>query len=126
MVKHNSDAFTPDTWPAFFAHMEAFHRKHGSKAFAACLEESLHAAAATASAAPVQKYHTHAYFLWTDGIGYRADSVDALRVEGVLPRVDKYMVGAASRAPRLAALHGLWYVSVKKAGTRSSHTNFHP
>ena len=78
MVTYNSDAFTPETWPAFKAHMDGFHRKHGSKAFAACLEQSLHAAPSDASADPVEKYHTHGYFLWTDGIGYRAESLDEL------------------------------------------------
>ena len=126
MVTYNSDAFTLDTWPAFKAHMDAFHRHHGSKACAACLEESMHAARAAASAEAGKKFHAHGYFLWTDGIGYRADSLDELRFEGVRPRVDKCSVGSASRAPRLAALHGLWYVSVMKAGTRASYTNFHP
>ena len=34
--------------------------------------------------------------------------------------------GANSRAPRQAALHGLWYVAVEKAGTQRAYSSLQP
>ena len=123
MLTYNSNGFTPETWPDFEKHMEGLHRRLGSKAFSACLEESLHAATPVPA---VKRVHTHGYLLWTDGVGYRSDSLEDFRFQGVLPRVDKCTVGANSRTPRLAALHGLWYVSVFKLGTLKAVSNFKP
>ena len=123
MLTYNSTFFTRGTWPKFYKHMDDLHQRLGSRAYNACLEESLHAAAA---ALTPQRFHTHGYMLWTDGVGYRNESLEDFRFEGVLPRVDKCTVGSHSRTPRQAALHGLWYVSVFKSGTLEAHTNFVP
>ena len=123
MLTYNSDDFSLDTWAPFKLHMETLHEQHGSKAFAGCLEESLHATTGQPAAG---KFHTHGYLLWTDGIGYRSESLEDFRFQGVLPRVDKCTATSNMRAPRQAALHGLWYVAVVKKGTRRAHSNFTP
>ena len=124
MVTYNSDDFIPATWPAFHAWTKSFARSHGSRAWAACLEESLHA-----GTPGQQRFHLHAYFIWLDDVGLSLRSLESLRFEGVRPRVDvckPSMQGTASGLPRKAALHGLWYVTVCKEGTRNHATNFEP
>ena len=126
MLTYNSAAFSPETWPAFADHMENLHRRLGSRAFAACLEESLHPVSAGHAGPPSRKFHTHGYLLWTDGIGYRGTDLEEFRFDGVVPRIDKCAAGANARTPRLAALHGLWYVAVQKKGTLATLTNYRP
>ena len=86
------------------------------------MEESLKAKASTTLE---KKVHTHGYLFWTDGVGYRSETLEDFRFQGVLPRVDKCMV-TNSRTPKEAALHGLWYVSVFKLGTLEADSNFRP
>ena len=125
MLTYNSRHFTPDKWLAFRDHMKELHTRRGSKAWSACMETSPHTA--HSSGEEVQpRYHTHGYLLWTDGIGYRSDTLNDLTFEGVRPRVDKCVQGSNTKAPRRAALHGLWYVYVKKAGTLYSDSNWIP
>ena len=123
MLTYNSESFSLDTWAPFLQHMENLHLRFGSRAFSCCLEQSEHAAPTTLAA---PRFHTHGYLLWTDGVGYRSDNLEDFRFQGTLPRVDKCTVGTNSRTPRQAALHGLWYVTVKKSGTRKEYTNFKP
>ena len=120
MVTYNSPTFTPSTWPAFREHMKALHQQLGAWAVSACLEESLHAAGMPSGA---RRYHTHGYLIWNDGVGYRSESLEQFRFQGALPRVDKCAAGANARHPRLAALHGLWYVAVRKTGTIDVYAN---
>ena len=40
--------------------------------------------------------------------------------------VDNCAVGSNSRPPRLAALHGLWYVTVMRSGALEARANFYP
>ena len=122
MLTYNSRAFTPETWSNFRSFIEALHAKLGSRAYAACMEESLHQALGAGNSAQ-KRYHAHAYFLWTDGVGYRSGDLDEFVFEGVRPRVDKCMAGANARSPRRAALHGLWYVCISKAGTLAKATS---
>ena len=123
MLTYNSADFTAETWGPFLEHMKGLHHRLGSKAFACCLEKSLNAAESVPLA---ERYHTHAYMIWTDGVGYRAQTLEDFRFQGTLPRVDKCMVGANTRAPRQAALQGLFYVSVMKKGTMFTHSNYKP
>ena len=127
MVTYNSAAFTLATWAAFEGWVIAFAQTHGARAWAACLEESTHAASLAGEAPAAQRFHLHAYFLWVDETGLSLKTLDTLRFENTHPRVD-VCKGAGSAAnfgaPTRAALHGLWYVAVKKAGTAHASTNF--
>jgi hypothetical protein len=123
MLTYNSESFTPGTWDAFLQHMKELHRRLGSKAFSCCLEESLNIAEVLPG---TKRYHGHGYMLWTDAVGYRAETLEDFRFLGTLPRVDKCMVGANSRAPRQASLHGLYYVHVMKKGTLFTYSNYKP
>ena len=129
MVTYNSLAFTLATWGPFLEWVKAFAVKNGARAWAACLEESTKATTGDGVANGQQRYHVHAYFIWLDDTGLHLRSLDTLYFENVHPRVD-VCKGAGSAAnfggPRRAALHGLWYVTVKKAGSVYCDTNFHP
>ena len=124
MLTHNSRLFTEAMWPEYAKWAEEVASKHGAKAWAACWELSLHAAGLETSTGKV--YHGHTYYLWTDGVGVRMDSLDPLKFAGVRPRVDRCVTKTNNESPRLAALHGLWYVTVKKSGTIDAATNFKP
>ena len=125
MLTYNSRNFTAATWAPFRAHMKALHAKHGSKAWSGCIEESLHASQ-IADAEPSSRIHTHGYLLWTDGVGYRSETLDEFVFQGVHPRIDKCVQASNTRLPRRAALHGLWYVYVRKDGTLDSDSNWTP
>ena len=99
--------------------------KLGSKAWSACLETSPHQATSSDQGAS-PRYHTHGYLLWSDGIGYRNQSLDIFKFDGVCARIDKCNAGSNTRLPRRSALHGLWYVLFKKAGTISEASNWKP
>ena len=121
MLTYNSRKFTMATSDAFRVFVEGLHAKHGSKAWSACLEESLNASTTTQ-----KRYHTHAYMLWSDGIGYRSESLDEFVFERVRPRVDKCVAATNTRQPRRSALHGLWYVYIKTDGTVWQASNWTP
>ena len=126
MVTYNSTTFTEATWGDFKKWAKTFAGRHGARAWAACLEESLNAEDTVSGQ---KRYHLHAYFIWVDDEGLKLESLDALYFQNVRPRVD-VCTGAGSKAhagaPRKAALHGLWYVTVHKLGTISSATNYVP
>ena len=117
MLTYNSRQFTKDTWPEFKKFIEDLAKEFGATAWACCLETG------TKDATTVV-FHTHAYLLWTDGVGYRSEGLQRLKFQEVRPRVDKCTQGANERVPRRAALHGLWYVAVEKLGTVSSYASF--
>lgn len=125
MLTYHNAALTAESWPPFRAFMQKLAQTHGARAWAACLEENGGPGGAEAAA---QRFHAHGYLLWTDGIGLRLRDVQPLRFLGKHPRIDVCTArgagggGAASRA----ALHGLWYVYVKKAGTREAASNHRP
>lgn len=121
MLTYNSRKFTPATWPAFRGRMRRLHLAFQSKAWAANLEESLHAS----DTGPQKTYHMHAYFYWADGVGLYRRNTDELVFEDVRPRVD-VNTAMAPKTFYTAACHGLWYVTLKKKGTQKSATNFHP
>ena len=119
MLTYNSRNIVGSTWQSFRDFIERLAKKLGAKAWAACLEASEHAVQ--------QRHHTHAYLLWTDGVGCRQRNLDAFSFEGVRPRVDVCRgPGSAQNmgAPRRAALRGFWYVSVFKAGTVASDASW--
>ena len=115
MLTYNSKAFTRDTWPAFRNYVDELAKELGASAWSSCLERSTHSSEAVV-------FHTHAYLLWLNGVGYRSEGLQRLQFSGVRPRVDQCTQGANERVPRRAALHvhGLWYVAVKKLGTEFS------
>ena len=122
MMAYHSDAFNLETWPPFRRFIESLAQKHGARAWSACLEAN---ACGPATEVHAQKYHTHAYLMWTDGIGLRLRDIEPLSFLGQRPRSDLCTArgpnigGMASRA----ALHGLWYVAAMKAGTEQVATN---
>ena len=121
MLTYNSRSFTPADWAPFQAAMRRLHLELKSKAWAANLEQSLHAR----GSGDAETYHMHAYFYWSDGVGVFRRNTDDFVFQGVHPRVD---VNAATSPPAFyrAACHGLWYVSIRKKGTLKNATNFRP
>ena len=126
MLMSNSRLFTEGTWPAFLAWVRDKRRSLGARRWAACLEESQHAAPPPGTTtARLRVFHAHAYLWWTDGQGLRRRNTNDLVFEGARPRVDVCTCHATKgRALRLAAAHGLWYVAVMKSGTAFAETNF--
>ena len=123
MLTFHSKDFTKDTWLPFSSWVRKTCRELGARRWAACLEGPADAASQAGST----RYHLHAYFWWTDGVGLRRRNTDALVFDNVRPRVDVCTCQAGrSRGLKLAATHGLWYVVVMKVGTEFSDTNFMP
>ena len=56
MVTYNSSSFTPAIWPAFETWVKAFAGKYGARAWAACLEKSLHTSSQVAAGAASDRY----------------------------------------------------------------------
>ena len=120
MLTYNSVHFRPADWTAFRTFVVRLKTSLGARAWAACLEQSLHS-----GAAGPDRFHTHAYLIWTDGVGMSRDGLDDFLFRSVRPRVDVCTAGRApSQEIRRAALHGLWYVAVAKAGTIHADTNY--
>ena len=119
MVTYNSSQITKQTWAPYEQWFRALARSLGAHAWAACLEESLH----TSGAGP--RYHLHGYLLWKGGDGFVRKNTDDLVFEYVRPRID---VCTRTNPMRLqtAALQGLYYVYIMKAGTVSTASNFQP
>ena len=123
MLTYNSRAFAEATWSKFLLWVRNKRQSLGARRWAACIELSEQAAAASDGMTKV--FHLHAYLWWTDGQGIRRRNTDDLLFEGVRPRVDVCTCTAAKgRSLRVAAAHGLWYVAVLKSGTVFSETNF--
>lgn len=120
LIFHSRD-FSLATWPAFASWVKERAECLGARAWACCLEENNLEHAVDG----VQRYHLHAYFYWTDGVGLFRRSLDDLKFQNLWPRVEKCL-GASNVTPRVAACHGLWYVTVKKLGTRFEATNYKP
>jgi len=118
MLTYNSLTITPSVWTAFKAFVVDLKKKYGARAFAACLELSLHASGS------MQRHHCHAYFFWTDGVGIYARDLDPFVFQGIRPRIDVCVTRANAVSPKSAACHGLWYVSVMKEGTIHSDTDY--
>ena len=121
MLTFNDAGFDEDSWLPFKAWVKMKHKEFGSRAWAACLEISVHAQA-TASG---KRYHLHAYFYWTDGVGTYHRNLNRLCFQQVTPRVDK-CIAKKKVTPRAAACHGLWYVTLMKSGTLKVATNYEP
>ena len=119
MFTYNSNLFSPETWPAFETWCRDLAKRLGARAWAACLEESLHAATAT------RKYHLHSYLYWQGGDGLIRRNTEDLVFQTVAPRVD---VCTRTNPMRLrnAALQGLYYVYLLKLGTVASASNYLP
>ena len=118
MLTYHSASFKLETWAHFRAFVMGLKAKLGARAWSACLEESLSAP----SASPV--FHLHAYLFWTDGVGVHCRELAPLYFGQVRPRVDVCKGRLPTTAPSSGALHGLWYVAVRKNGTMMSDTNY--
>ena len=116
-----SHTFTRDTWTAFESWVKRKRKELGARAWAACVEVSIHSEATQHG----PRYHLHCYLFWTDGVGLFRRNLNDLQFEDVKPRVDK-CVAQKRVTPRTAACHGLWYVTVMKLGTEQSSTNYKP
>ena len=121
MLTFNSDTFGRGTWADFERWVKSKYKELGARAWAACIEESLHAEATTQG----PRFHLHCYFFWTDGVGLFRRNLDDLVFNDVKPRVDKCLA-QKKVTPRTAACHGLWYVTVRKLGTVEASTNYKP
>lgn len=117
MLTYHSSTWGHTVWGRFEPWLRQLRRDLGARAWAGCLEETLSSAGS---------FHLHAYLLWTDGVGVHLRNTDKLVFEDVRPRVDKCTATGKAMSSHYAALHGLWYVSVKKAGTLFSATNHEP
>ena len=121
MMTFNSTTIGLDAFEAFVKWIKQKKRQLGARAWTACIEVSENAAGSEAAV----RYHLHAYLFWTDGVGVYMRNLDALQFQTIVPRVDK-CTSQRKVSPRVAAWHGLWYVSVMKRGTMQSDGNFHP
>ena len=124
MLTYNSSTLEERDWEAFVKHIRRLARRFGARAWSACLEESEHASRQPDS--PLV-FHTHAYLFWTDGVGLQLTNLDPFRFKDIRPRVDVCTIkspGPTVGAPRREVLHGLWYVAVRKKGTRKADTNY--
>ena len=117
MLTYHSREFTGLVWPEFEQFVKDLSVHYGCRAWAACLE-------AGTTAETQDRCHLHAYFYWTDGHGIDLRSTDSLAFRQVRPRVDARAAATTPLAAKVAAYHGLWYVSVMKLGTMHTATNF--
>ena len=78
MLTYNSNDFAVATWAPFRQFVMEVSKAWGARAWAACLEKSLH------SETP-DRHHLHAYLLWTDGVGVETRSLDAFYFQDVRP-----------------------------------------
>ena len=117
MLTYNGAAIAPTSCDAFKTFVMKLKTRFGARAWAACLEQYLHAEDAG-------RHHMHAYLLWTDGVGLEVRSLDPFVFDGLRPRVDVCTAKLGTTSPHSAACHGLWYVSVMKAGTLCVETNY--
>ena len=70
MLTYNSPSLKVGDWPALRSFIVALKGKMAARAWAACLEQSLHASDET-----INRHHCHAYFMWTDGVGICRESL---------------------------------------------------
>ena len=124
MLTFHSESFDTSSWEPFLAHIRSVAANFGARTWAACLERSENSQlCATAG----ERYHCHAYFIWTDGAGIMIRGLDAFEFQGSRPRVDVCVARGRSSlpgAPCRQALHGHWYVEVNKMGTCFADTNY--
>ena len=95
MLTYNSRGIAMTSWEPFRKFVEALAKTWGARAWAACLEKSLH------SETP-DLHHLHAYLLWSDGVGVETRSLDAFYFQDVRPRVDVCTTRAATTSPMSA------------------------
>ena len=117
MLTYHGRDFTARVWPEFERCVKQFSVRHGCRAWVACLE-------AGTAPVPQERLHLHAYLYWTDGHGINVRNTDSLVFHGTRPRVDVRAASTTGLAARVAAHHGLWYVSVMKLGTLHAASNF--
>ena len=117
MLTYNSSTIDATSFDPFRSFIVSLKSQFGARAWAACLEKSLHAEQA-------DRYHMHAYLMWTDGAGIDVRSLDPFYFDGVRPRVDLCTTKMSTTSPHTAACHGLWYVTVMKDGTLRADTNY--
>ena len=119
MLTYNSKDFTRSTWAPFREFVVAAAASLGAAFWAATLELT----PGRAGVGVTERIHAHAYVMWTDGVGYQSRNTDAFVFQGGRPRVDACHGWERQGRFRVAALHGLWYVSVVKEGTLEADSN---
>ena len=119
MVTYNSPGFTLETWGPYEEWFRHLAKRLGMHAWAACLEESLHAGSTQ------QRYHLHGYMYWKGGDGLIRRNTDDLVFQDVRPRVDLCTRTNPVRL-KLAALQGHYYVYIMKLGTKAVASNWMP
>lgn len=93
--------------------MRGFRSKHGARSD----EEEFE---------PIEgMVHAHAYFYWPEGTGFTGTTGDAFKFLDTKPRVDTCNENRPAYF-RQAAMHGIWYVWVRKKGTLESAANCFP
>ena len=120
MLTYNSREFTTGDWREFRKFVKKLRKSYGARAWAASLEESLHASEGGAQ----KVYHLHAYLFWLDGVGVSCRDLSPFFFKDVRPRVDVCRERKAADGTFSAACHGLWYVSFPKTGTVFNATNY--
>ena len=113
MMTYNSRSLRPEMWIEFRTFVASLKERLGARAWAANLEESLHAAPQDDEA--TARFHCHAYLLWTDGVGISRQNLDDFLFRRMRPRIDVCTSQRKHMSPMSAACHGLWYVSTLKA-----------
>ena len=74
MLTFHSASFDKSSWEPFLAHIRGIAVNFGARSWATCLERSEHSQLCAASG---ERYHCHAYFIWTDGVAMRVSGLDA-------------------------------------------------
>ena len=130
MLTYNSRDLSPAAWESLLAFTEEKSRRFNASAFGVCMEITLHPSntrgvqpGGAGGAGTV--YHAHSYFYWKGADGVRLRDIDVFVFNGIRPNV-KVNVARNPAEFRVAAMHGLWYVSVLKLGTVLAMTNMQP
>lgn len=120
MMTYNSRSFTEEDWPDFRKFVLKQKKAYGARAWAANLEESLHADVSGGQ----RVFHMHGYLFWNDGVGIDKSDLSDLYFKSVRPRIDTCRQQKSAAGSFSAACHGLWYVSFAKEGTKFTDTNY--
>ena len=116
MPTHNGASTTATSFDTPRPFALGVKTRFGARAWAACLEQSLHADTQ-------DRHRLHAYLLWTDGIGINIESLAPLCFQGIRPRVDVCTAQVPTTSHHTAACHGMWYASTFKDGALKSDTH---
>ena len=96
MLTYHSAHFSEATWPEFLAFLQGLLPRLGCRGWAACLEKGTNMGSE-------DRWHVHAYFFWTDGVGIDVPNTDMFVFSARRPRVDCRHAASSMVAARLAA-----------------------